>query len=353
MFSAPASYSFLHRDNDQTNVQLDEKFGPWAYNDNGLQQRMPWINTKERTLTTSWWSTFPAPQGVEANVVGDDIVVSWEAPTPVKRVAESLTGFRIFMSVNGAPFEPRVLNTGGYETSATISGLKPGAEYEFRVAVLNTAGTGPTSSVSNSIILRQQSSLSAMQQTGHEKWFGKGCAAYEPIASIADNIASYWCDCQAPSAPASDPLQKESDRCPLACDGADVSSASISKEDAAAQCLELALLGGRRYDDAIQAALVLVNARKERIQAMELKAAQLQSNIVSASNNKALWAETLNATETEAQQALTTVASTQAGISADQAEMDALALQAEGASDDYASTASSATEGACSTAVLI
>jgi hypothetical protein len=143
--------------------------------------------------------------------------------------------------------------------------------------------------------------------------------------------------------PASDPLQADANRCPVACDGADVSS-TISKEEAAEKCRQLALLGGTRYDDAIQAALVSVNAKKEKIEAMELESTQLQSAMVHASNNKALWASKLNATEVEAQQALGTLASTQASISADQAEMDVLALQAERANDDYASTAGSTTE---------
>jgi hypothetical protein len=66
IWTAPQSYTFLKNDNSQTNVTLDIKFSVWEYDDNGVEQRMPWYSDSNGLLTTSeyaggsWWGTIIA-----------------------------------------------------------------------------------------------------------------------------------------------------------------------------------------------------------------------------------------------------------------------------------------------------
>lgn len=43
IWRAPKSYTFLARNNSQTDVQLVKKFGNWEYNVTTIEKRMPWI----------------------------------------------------------------------------------------------------------------------------------------------------------------------------------------------------------------------------------------------------------------------------------------------------------------------
>ena len=59
VFSAPSSYSFVSTVNTQTTVSCTETYGPspipWAFNNDGIEQRMPWIPavSSGSLLTTS------------------------------------------------------------------------------------------------------------------------------------------------------------------------------------------------------------------------------------------------------------------------------------------------------------
>ena len=65
IWQAPRHYSFVAQSNGQTEVTLVRKFDNWSYNDNGIEQRMPWLNNGagDGLLTTStspggaWWGT--------------------------------------------------------------------------------------------------------------------------------------------------------------------------------------------------------------------------------------------------------------------------------------------------------
>ena len=65
---APRQYSFVDETGSQTEISLVRRFDNWNYNDNGIEQRMPWINTRGNhamhpVLTTTapdsknWWGT--------------------------------------------------------------------------------------------------------------------------------------------------------------------------------------------------------------------------------------------------------------------------------------------------------
>ena len=62
---APRSYSFIHESPSQTNVQRAAKFDAWDYKDNGIEQRMPWLNlgpgsavlTTSASSTSHWYGT--------------------------------------------------------------------------------------------------------------------------------------------------------------------------------------------------------------------------------------------------------------------------------------------------------
>jgi hypothetical protein len=95
IWSAPSSYSFIKTDNSQINVTLDTKFGTWNYNDQSIEQRMPWMSHDCALLTTSndsagnWWGTLisscgfsPAPwiegdPGPEGNNNSPGIIWYW------------------------------------------------------------------------------------------------------------------------------------------------------------------------------------------------------------------------------------------------------------------------------------
>ena len=63
---APRGYSFVHETPSQTEVSLVRMFDNWDYKNEGIEKRMPWLNTggiKHAVLTTSenpqayWWGT--------------------------------------------------------------------------------------------------------------------------------------------------------------------------------------------------------------------------------------------------------------------------------------------------------
>lgn len=69
IWTANGSYSFINGDNSQTNITLNTKFGGWVYNNDGIEERMPWYSNCSGYLTTSsscndaWWGTLVANGG--------------------------------------------------------------------------------------------------------------------------------------------------------------------------------------------------------------------------------------------------------------------------------------------------
>ena len=66
IWTANGNYSFVNDDNTQTDITLDTKFDNWEYENNGVEERMPWYTSNGfPTLTTNtngsddgaWWGT--------------------------------------------------------------------------------------------------------------------------------------------------------------------------------------------------------------------------------------------------------------------------------------------------------
>ncbi|MDP3394705.1 fibrinogen-like YCDxxxxGGGW domain-containing protein [Sediminibacterium sp.] len=63
IWTANGNYSFINNNNSQTNITLNTKFGSWVYNNDGIEERMPWYSNCAGFLTTSsscndsWWGT--------------------------------------------------------------------------------------------------------------------------------------------------------------------------------------------------------------------------------------------------------------------------------------------------------
>jgi len=53
IWTANAAYSFVNSSNTQTNVTINTKFGTWTYDDNGIEEHMPWYSNCAGILTTS------------------------------------------------------------------------------------------------------------------------------------------------------------------------------------------------------------------------------------------------------------------------------------------------------------
>ncbi|MBB1193212.1 hypothetical protein DNC80_05950 [Flavobacterium sp. SOK18b] len=70
IWTANLAYSFVNTNNTQTNITLDTKFDSWNYNNDGIEQIMPWYaNGSQGAITTSsdpngaWWGTLVSTNG--------------------------------------------------------------------------------------------------------------------------------------------------------------------------------------------------------------------------------------------------------------------------------------------------
>ena len=70
IWSAPSGYTFLNTNNTQTSITLGIKFGTWNYNDNSIEQRMPWRNPTRTFLSTSLNNIGPSWWGTLVSVIG-------------------------------------------------------------------------------------------------------------------------------------------------------------------------------------------------------------------------------------------------------------------------------------------
>ena len=97
IWRAPKSYSFVARNNLQTDVKLLTKFGNWEYSDMSLGRRMPWIcdgSYCPGVFTTADYNSYyygtiisgslynlqyglPVPWFFNSNMIGPGIVWYW------------------------------------------------------------------------------------------------------------------------------------------------------------------------------------------------------------------------------------------------------------------------------------
>lgn len=95
--------------------------------------------------------TVPGAPTIGTAIAGDgQATVVWTAPSSTGGAA--ITGYRIEQSTNGGTsWTVAVANTASTSTSQVVTGLTNGTAYVFRVAAINTVGTGPNSATSNSV----------------------------------------------------------------------------------------------------------------------------------------------------------------------------------------------------------
>lgn len=101
------------------------------------------------TASSRVQTTVPgAPTSVSATGGNQQAALTWTAPDSTG--GSPITGYRI-ESNPGSGWSVAVSNTGSTSTSYTVTGLTNGTAYTFRVSAINSIGTGPASSASNSV----------------------------------------------------------------------------------------------------------------------------------------------------------------------------------------------------------
>ena len=86
----------------------------------------------------------PAPSSLAASDVSPtEVKLAWEAPDAEGILA--VTGYKIEQKKAGKEYSVKVKDTGSAAASHTVSGLKTGQAYVFRVYAMNPAGTSPAS----------------------------------------------------------------------------------------------------------------------------------------------------------------------------------------------------------------
>ncbi|VDL60884.1 unnamed protein product, partial [Hymenolepis diminuta] len=92
-----------------------------------------------------------APSGLEvADVDSDNVTLSWMKPR--KDGGSKITGYVVeYMPVNGDEW---IKTPSAKDTSATITGLKKGEKYLFRVSAKNSAGTGEPSQATRPVLCK-------------------------------------------------------------------------------------------------------------------------------------------------------------------------------------------------------
>lgn len=91
-----------------------------------------------------------APTSLSGTARDTQVDLTWSAPAETGGAA--IDGYRIESSTDGGEtFSAEVDNTGSTSTSASVTGLTNGTTYVFRVAAINSVGTGTFSSNSSAV----------------------------------------------------------------------------------------------------------------------------------------------------------------------------------------------------------
>ena len=90
-----------------------------------------------------------APTAVTAVAGNAEAIVGWVAPTSTG--GSAITGYRIEQQRGSGEWAVAIANTGSTTTNAVVTGLTNGESYRFRVAAINTSGTGANSEPSNAV----------------------------------------------------------------------------------------------------------------------------------------------------------------------------------------------------------
>ena len=128
-----------------------------------------------------------SPTGLTVTPGGAQAGLAWTAPANTGGVA--ITDYRVQYSFNSGSFTTfsRAAST---STSATITGLAAGS-YAFRVAAINSVGTGPDVTSSSTSISASASSLAIARNNGTSTFTGSGTAGspFTRAASVALDAA--------------------------------------------------------------------------------------------------------------------------------------------------------------------
>ena len=90
-----------------------------------------------------------APTSVTAVAGNAEAIVGWVAPTSTG--GSAITGYRIEQQRGSGEWAVALANTGSTTTNAVVTGLTNGESYRFRVAAINSSGTGANSEPSNAV----------------------------------------------------------------------------------------------------------------------------------------------------------------------------------------------------------
>ena len=93
-------------------------------------------------LLLGTYTTPGAPTGVSGTPGDAQVQLSWTAPA---FDGGAISGYQIETKTSGTPWTITTANTGTSATNHTVTGLTNGTTYQFRVAAINPAGTGPAS----------------------------------------------------------------------------------------------------------------------------------------------------------------------------------------------------------------
>ena len=147
-------YTVVRRDTGNNGTMYEDKnlktgtayaYRVYAINDDGTGER-----STEASATPTASSKplkrepLPAPSSLAASDVSPtEVKLEWKEPDAEGILA--VTGYKIEQKKAGKEYSVKVEDTGSAATSHTVSGLKTGQAYVFRVYAINPAGTSPAS----------------------------------------------------------------------------------------------------------------------------------------------------------------------------------------------------------------
>jgi hypothetical protein len=106
------------------------------------------VSAASNAVTIGASSAPGAPTGVGATAANAQALVSWTAPTA--NGGSPITGYQITVIPSGG-FSTTVPVNSATATSATVSSLTNGTSYTFKVAAINSIGTGTASAASSAV----------------------------------------------------------------------------------------------------------------------------------------------------------------------------------------------------------
>ncbi|MEN9799810.1 MAG: hypothetical protein RL653_3507, partial [Pseudomonadota bacterium] len=108
-------------------------------------------NLRSTSVTATPRRTPDAPLSLSASAGSSSAQLSWSIAAPFNNGGSALTDFTIVFKKNGGA-EQVYADGVSTQNTATVTGLEPGASYEFKVAAVNGAGTGSYTAFASPVI---------------------------------------------------------------------------------------------------------------------------------------------------------------------------------------------------------